>query len=49
VRDRVLRQQSTPIWGPRELRLSGKHEAIQGLEAELAQIEHALADLANGP
>jgi hypothetical protein len=48
VRDQILRQQSTPSWGPASDGLSGKQEAIQELEAELAQIEQALADLPKG-
>jgi hypothetical protein len=48
VRDQILRQQSTPSWGPAGEEPSGKEEATQELEAELAQIEEALANLPKG-
>ncbi len=48
VREQIARQQGTPSWGPAGEAPTGKEEAIQELEAELAEIEQALANLPAG-
>ena len=48
VRDQILRQQSTPSWGPADEEAIGKEGALQELKTELAEIEQALANLPEG-
>ena len=48
VRDQILRQQTTPSWGPAGEAPSSQEEAIRELEDELAEIEQALANLPAG-
>jgi hypothetical protein len=49
VREQILRQQSTPSYGAATSDgPTGKEEVIEELEAELAQIESALANLPEG-